>query len=56
MKKCEAMILKIIEEPELVLERDSRALMAARKYEKSPLSTAYFTRRLSKWRKVLWQR
>ena len=75
MEGCEKLIAETLCKPEKVLEGDNGALMAVRKYEKTPVSenkylvvvykelgddgfviTAYFTRRLPKWRKVLWQR
>jgi len=75
MKGCEDLIVETLSEPEKILEGDNGALMAVRKYEKTPVSenkylvvvykeleddgfviTAYFTRRLPKWRKTLWQR
>jgi len=75
MEGCEDLIVGTLSEPEKILEGDNGALMAVRKYEKTPVSenkylvvvykeleddgfviTAYFTRRLPKWRKTLWQR
>jgi len=75
MEGCEDLIVETLSEPEKILEGDNGALMAVRKYEKTPVSenkylvvvykeleddgfviTAYFTRRLPKWRKTLWQR
>jgi len=75
MESCEDWIEETISVPEKILEGDNGALMAVRKYAKTPVSenkylvvvykeqeddgfviTAYFTRRLSKWRKVIWQR
>jgi hypothetical protein len=75
MKGCEEWIEETLSNPEKILEGDNGALMAVRRYEKTPVSenkflvvvykeqnddgfviTAYFTRRLPKWRKILWQR
>ena len=75
MRGCEDLIRETISFPEKVLEGDNGALMATRKYRKTPVTenkylvvvyreeendgfviTAYFTRRLPTWRKVLWQR
>ena len=75
LRGCENWIKETVSSPEKVLEGDNGALMAVRKYEKTPVSenkflvvvyreqgndgfviTAYFTRRLPKWRKVVWQR
>jgi hypothetical protein len=75
LQGCEDWIRETISNPEKVFEGDSGALMAVRKYEKTPVSenkflvvvykeqgndgfviTAYFTRKLPKWRKVVWQR
>ena len=75
IEECEDLIVETLSEPEKILEGDNGALMAVRKYEKTPVSenkylvvvykeleddgfviTAYFTRRLPKWRKTLWQR
>ena len=72
MKGYENWIMETITNPEKILEGDNGALMAVRKYKKTPVSenkflvviykeqgndgfviTAYFTRRLSKWRKTL---
>ena len=38
MKGCERLILETIESPDLVLEGDGEALLAVRKYEKTPVS------------------
>ena len=75
MEGCEDWIEETLSTPEKILEGDNGALMATRKYEKTPVTenkylvvvykeqeddgfviTAYFTRRLPKWRKVIWQR
>jgi len=75
LKGCDELIVETLSNPEKILEGDNGALMAVRKYPKTPVSenkylvvvykeqendgfviTAYFTRRLPKWRKVLWQR
>ena len=75
MRNCRSWIEETLSKPEKILEGDNGALMAARRYAKTPVSenkylvvvykekeddgfviTAYFTRRLPKWRKVIWQR
>ncbi len=75
MKGCENLIVETLSNPDRVLEGDDGALMAVKKFQKSPVSqnkylvevykesaddgfviTAYFTRRLAKWRKIRWQR
>jgi len=72
---CEDWMEETLSNPDRILEGDNGALMAVKKYEKTPVSenkylvvvykeqqgdgfviTAYFTRRLPKWRKTLWQR
>lgn len=75
VKGCEDMLRITLEDPDMIQEGDEGALMAIRKFSKTPVSrdkfmvvvyketrgegfviTAYFTRRPSKRRRILWSR